>query len=116
MRSRSQRSWGNYGARYSIEPALRNPSAQPRAARLVFGSNVTGSADVPGNTWNGAMAVSVDGAAPGIETVYVRPTVPRDEIGTYALPANTTRTVTLDFIVPGLITAGSQLLLESMAG
>ncbi|MFB7025722.1 MULTISPECIES: DUF3370 family protein [unclassified Streptomyces] len=116
LRDSSQRSWGNYGARYSIELALRNPSAQPRTARLVFGSNVTGSTDVPGNTWNGAMAVSVDGATAGIQTVYVRPTAPRDTIGTYALPAGTTRTVTLDFVVPGLITAGSQLLLESVAG
>ncbi|MFB7299213.1 DUF3370 family protein [Streptomyces rubiginosohelvolus] len=112
----SQRSWGNYGARYSIELALRNPGTQPRTARLVFGSNVTGSTDVPGNTWNGAMAVSVDGAAPQIQTAYVRPTVPRDTIGTYTLPAGATRTVTLDFVVPGLITAGSQLLLESVTG
>ncbi|MFJ1958781.1 DUF3370 family protein [Streptomyces microflavus] len=110
----SQRSWGNYGAHYSIELALRNPSAQLRTARLVFGSNVTGATDVPGNTWNGAMAVSFDGAAPEIHTVYVRPTVPRDIIGTYALPPGATRTVALDFVVPGLITAGSQLLLESV--
>lgn len=112
----SQRSWGNYGARYSIELALRNPSAQPRTVRLVFGSNVTGSTDVPGNTWNGAMAVSVDGATPQLRTAYVRPTVPRDIIGTYALPAGATRTVALDFVVPGLITAGSQVLLESVPG
>ncbi|MFF9505198.1 DUF3370 family protein [Streptomyces sp. NPDC014656] len=110
----SQRSWGNYGARYSVEFALRNTSAQSRTARLVFGSNVTGSTDVPGNTWNGAMAVSVDGAAAQLQTVYVRPTVPRDTIGTYTLAAGATRTVKLDFTVPGLITAGSQLLLESV--
>ncbi|MET7826997.1 DUF3370 family protein [Streptomyces sp. NPDC005386] len=111
----SQRSWGNYGARYRVELALRNPAAQPRTARLVFGSNVTSATDVPGNTWNGAMAVAVDNDAPEFRTVYVRPTVPRDTIGTYTLPAGSTRTVVLDFVVPGLITAGSQLLLESVA-
>ncbi|MFD6417990.1 DUF3370 family protein [Streptomyces sp. NPDC060194] len=114
LRDSSQRSWGNYGARYSVELALRNTGAQSRTARLVFGSNVTGSTDVPGNTWNGAMAVSVDGAAAQLQTVYVRPTVPRDTIGTYTLAAGATRTVKLDFMVPGLITAGSQLLLESV--
>ncbi|MGW8887556.1 DUF3370 family protein [Streptomyces sp. NPDC055749] len=111
----SQRSWGNYGARYSVDLALRNPSSQPRTVRLVFGSNVTGSTDVPGNTWNGAMAVSVDGAPAALQTVYVRPTVPRDTIGSYQLAPGATRSVSLDFIVPGLITAGSQLLLESVA-
>ncbi|MFC9343925.1 DUF3370 family protein [Streptomyces sp. NPDC057020] len=112
----SQRSWGNYGARYSVDLDLRNPSSQSRTVRLVFGSNVTGPTDVPGNTWNGAVAVSVDGAAPQIQTVYVRPTAPRNTIGTYTLAPGATRSVGLDFIVPGLITAGSQLLLESIVG
>ncbi|MFD7569980.1 DUF3370 family protein [Streptomyces sp. NPDC059810] len=91
----SQRSWGNYGARYSVDLDLRNPSSQQRTVRLVFGSNVTGPTDVPGNTWNEALAVSIDGAAPQIQTVYVRPTAPRDTIGTYTLapapPARWTR-------------------------
>ncbi|MFJ3439059.1 hypothetical protein ACIPMU_36700 [Streptomyces cyaneofuscatus] len=41
---------------------------------------------------------------------------PRDNVGTYTLLAGATRTVTLDFVLQGLITAGSQLLLESVTG
>ncbi|MFE1231067.1 DUF3370 family protein [Streptomyces sp. NPDC058745] len=110
----SQRSWGNYGARYDLDFALINTSSQARTVRVTFGSNVTGTQDVPGNTWNGAMAVSADGGPQEIQTIYVRPTVPRDTIGQYTIPANGQRSLQLAFYVPGLITAGSQLLLESV--
>ncbi|MFB7652981.1 MULTISPECIES: DUF3370 family protein [unclassified Streptomyces] len=112
----SQRSWGNYGARYDIDLALRNTGSTARTVDLTFGSNVTGTQDVPGNTWNGAVAVREDGGPRRTQTVYVRPTVPRDLIGRYVLAAGQERTVALEFYVPGLITAGSQLLLESVAG
>ncbi len=46
--------------------------------------------------------------------VTVHAAVPRDTRATYALAAGVTRTVGLDFTVPGLITAGSQPLLESV--
>ncbi|GAA4981832.1 DUF3370 family protein [Kitasatospora paranensis] len=110
----SQRSWGNYGMRYAIRTRLTNSSAQTRTVVLTFASNVTGTTDVPGDTWNGAAAVSVNGGSPQIITLYVRPTVPRCEIGRYTLPAGSSTLVELDFEVPGLITAGSQLLLESI--
>lgn len=110
----SLRSWGNYGAWYDIDLRLRNPSAGARSVRVTFGSNVTAATDVPGDTWNGAMAVSVDGGQETVRTVYVRPTVPRDTLAELALPAGATRSVRLRFLVPGLITAGSQILLESV--
>ncbi|GAA4831198.1 DUF3370 family protein [Kitasatospora terrestris] len=110
----SQRSWGNYGMRYAVRARLTNPSAQDRTAVLTFGSNITGTTDVPGDTWNGAASVRVDGGTPGITTLYVRPTVPRCEIGRYRLAPGASTLVELEFEVPGLITAGSQLLFESV--
>ncbi|MGW2478017.1 DUF3370 family protein [Streptomyces sp. NPDC001665] len=110
----SARSWGNYGVRYDIDLELRNPASADRTVRLTFGSNVTAATDVPGNTWNGAMALSVDGGAETVQTVYVRPTVPRDELVTLTVAGGGSRRVALRFMVPGLITAGSQLLLESV--
>lgn len=110
----SQRSWGNYGSWYDISLMLRNPSAEQRTVQLTFGSNITGPTDVPGDTWNGALGMSVDHGHEEIRTVYVRPTMPRDLLATVAVPAHRTRHVRLRFIVPGLISAGSQLLLESV--
>ncbi|MEV4411838.1 hypothetical protein [Catellatospora sp. NPDC049609] len=57
--------------------------------------------------------MSVDGSA-AVQTLYTRPTVPLDQIGTYAVGAGASRTLTLTFYVPGLITAGQQLLLETI--
>ncbi|MFF3890385.1 DUF3370 family protein [Streptomyces sp. NPDC001914] len=110
----SQRSWGNYGSWYNIDLLLRNNGAESRTVQLTFGSNVTGTTDVPGNTWNGAVAVSVDNAPEDIVTTYVRPTVPRDTLQTVTVATGQSRAVSLRFLVPGLITAGSQLLLESI--
>ncbi|WP_338692936.1 DUF3370 family protein [Streptomyces sp. Q6] len=110
----SQRSWGNYGSWYDIGLKLRNRSTLPRTVRLTFGSNITGPVDVPGNTWNGALGLSVDDAPETIRTVYVRPTVPRDTLATLTVEPQTLRRVRLRFLVPGLISAGSQLLLESI--
>ncbi|MEU5388891.1 DUF3370 family protein [Kitasatospora cineracea] len=110
----SQRSWGNYGMRYAVRARLTNPSAEGRTAVLTFGSNVTAATDVPGDTWNGAASVRVDGGAARIATLYVRPTVPRCEIGRYVLAPGASTLVELEFEVPGLITAGSQLLFESV--
>ncbi|MCD0484261.1 DUF3370 domain-containing protein [Streptacidiphilus sp. ASG 303] len=110
----SQRSWGNYGMRYAVALRLRNPSGTARTVALTFGSNVTGTVDVPGDTWNGAATLRVDGGTAQVRTVYVRPTVPRCGLGSFLLPAGGETLLELDFEVPGLITAGSQLLLESV--
>ncbi|MFI0724168.1 DUF3370 family protein [Streptomyces sp. NPDC021224] len=110
----SQRSWGNYGMRYAVRLQLANPSQNARTVALTFGSNVTAATDVPGDTWNGAATLTVDGGTPQLTTVYVRPTAPRCPLGTFLLPPGGRTLVELDFEVPGLITAGSQLLLESV--
>ncbi|MDI1463449.1 DUF3370 family protein [Catellatospora sp. KI3] len=109
----STRSWGNYGHHYTIRLVLQNTAATSRTARVTFGSNITGATDVPGNTWNGPIAVTDNGTTV-VQTVYTRPTVPLDQLGTYTVAPGASRTLTLDFYVPGLITAGSQLLLESI--
>ncbi|MFJ5520901.1 DUF3370 family protein [Streptomyces griseoluteus] len=114
LRDSSQRSWGNYGAWYDIDLRLHNRTCQPRSVQLTFGSNVTGTADVPGDTWNGAAALSVNEGSEEVVTVYVRPTVPRDSLTTVSLAPSTSGRFHMRFLVPGLITAGSQLLLESV--
>ncbi|WP_428957474.1 DUF3370 family protein [Streptomyces sp. cg35] len=110
----SQRSWGNYGSWYDITLLLRNPMAQERTVQITFGSNITGATDVPGDTWNGALGLSIDRAPEQVRTVYVRPTAPRDTLSALTLPPHGRREIRMRFIVPGLISAGSQLLLESV--
>ncbi|MBO1332311.1 DUF3370 family protein [Streptomyces sp. VRA16 Mangrove soil] len=110
----SQRSWGNYGSWYDIGLRLRNTSCEPRTVRVTFGSNITAATDVPGDTWNGALGLTVDDGPEEIVTGYVRPTEPRDTLATLSVPPRGSRDVRLRFIVPGLISAGSQLLLESV--
>ncbi|MEU8002287.1 DUF3370 family protein [Catellatospora sp. NPDC049111] len=113
MGDSSTRSWGNYGHRYTIRLVLQNPSTSARTVKVTFASNLVAATDVPGNTWNGPATVTVDGSG-AVQTLYTRPTVPLDQIGTYTVGANTSRTLTLTFYVPGLITAGQQLLLQTV--
>ncbi|MEW2445772.1 DUF3370 family protein [Micromonospora marina] len=109
----SSRTWGNYGHRYTIRLLLRNPGTTARTVRLTFASNVTGPRDVPGNTWNGPAAVTVDGTTT-VQTLYTRPTAPLDPIGTYTIGPAASRSLVVDLYVPGLITAGQQLLLQTL--
>lgn len=110
----SQRSWGNYGMRYAVQLQLHNPSTAARSVKVTFGSNITGTTDVPGDTWNGAASLRVDQGTPRITTLYTRPTAPRSDLGTFLLQPGAQTLLELDFEVPGLISAGSQLLLESV--
>lgn len=114
LRDSSQRSWGNYGMRYDIDMSLHNPSSQPRRVRLDFGSNITAATDVPGDTWNGAMALREGSGRARIATVYTRPTAPLSPLADCRIPPCRVTQVRIRFEVPGLITAGSQLLLRSI--
>jgi hypothetical protein len=46
-------------------------------------------------------------------TVYTRPSAPRQQLAVLTLEPGERRTVTLETYVPGLITAGAHLLLET---
>ncbi len=104
----SDRSYGNYGMAYQLELELRNPWPGRRRVRVSFASNVAGDLDSPSFTWSGPMVI--DGAS---QVVFVTPRAPRQELAEFVLDPGEVRTVQLNALVPGLITAGSHLLFEA---
>jgi hypothetical protein len=105
----SERSHGNYGHRFVLDFSLCNPGATTRSVRLRFVSHKTGAVDEPSQTWNGP--VRVDGV---VQDVSTRPTAPSHEMGVYMVEADGCRVVPVELYVPGLITAGQQLVFESI--
>jgi len=102
----SEKSYGNYGMSYAV--TLNLCSEAPRTVRIGFASNFTSEGDSPTFTWNGP--IEVDGA---VVDVYTRPTDPQQDLTTVSLPGGDCQDVALRLLVPGLITAGQQIILES---
>ncbi len=105
----SERSHGNYGHRYTLDLSLCNAGDAARMVRIRFVSHKTGVVDEPSQTWNGP--VRVDGAVLDVST---RPTAPSFTLGTWEIDPRGCRAVPVAFYVPGLITGGQQLVLESL--
>jgi Protein of unknown function (DUF3370) len=105
----AERSYANYGHKYDVTLALKNSSITQRRVRLSFGSNVTSPQDRPSFTYNGPIQVNNR-----IQDVYTKPTAPRNELETVTIAANARIEIRLQFYVPGLITIGQQLILESL--
>lgn len=103
----AERTWGNYGHRYDVTLALRNPSSRARRVRVFFTSNVVGADDRPSFTWNAPMLV--DGT---LRTLWTRPTEPRQLLAEVTVPAGEEVPVHLETVVPGLVTANAHLLVH----
>jgi hypothetical protein len=105
----AERSYANYGHKYDVTLALKNSSITQQRVRLSFGSNVTSPQDRPSFTYNGPIQVNNR-----IQDVYTKPTAPRNELETVTIATNARIEIRLQFYVPGLITIGQQLILESL--
>jgi len=106
----ASRTYGNYGHRYDLTLTLNNRSTSARTVRLSFASNLVKSEDVnPGTTYNGP--VLLNGT---LKDVYTRPTAPKQWLATWTIQPGAYFNARLSFYIPGLITAGQQLILESI--
>ena len=104
----STQSYGNYGMLYALQISLCAAS-ETRTVALRLGSNFTAPTNTPSFTWNGP--VRIDDA---VVDVYTTPTAPSVEIAQRVIAAGDCEDVTIELPVPGLITAGQQLVLESL--
>ena len=104
----ARRTFGNYGHKYDLTIVLNNSSTSARRIRLSFASNDT-SAPV-GSLYNGPIRLNNQ-----IKDILNTPTNPKDVLETFEVPANNSTNITIQFYVPGLITIGQQLILESIA-
>jgi hypothetical protein len=105
MTGASAKTYGNYGHKYSVKFHLYNNNAVTKTVKLYFASNAV-NASQSNATWNGP--VKMNGS---VINVYTRLNAPRQQLSTWNVPPGLFN-VTLDFYVPGLITANQQLIFE----
>lgn len=103
----SDESFGNYGMSYSVRFRLCAEDGS-RTVGLRFGSNFVDDVDVPSFTWGGPLRINGK-----VVDVTTRPTAPSVPLSEHFVPAGGCSEVLIDFVVPGLITGGQQLVLES---
>ncbi|UTA48293.1 DUF3370 family protein [Simiduia sp. 21SJ11W-1] len=101
----SDRTHGNYGHRYQVTLHVKNTQSFARTVSFSFASNLTGSG--PSFTWNSP--AKLNGS---LKNIYVTPQNPAQFLNSYSVPAQGSRSITLDLYVPGLITTNQQLILE----
>jgi hypothetical protein len=104
----AERTFANYGHYYDVTLALHNNGGSSRTVRLSMASNVTGSSDSPSFTYNGP--ISLNGTR---KDIYTRPTAPKNVLATWTVAPGDFN-ARIRFYVPGLITIGAQLILESL--
>jgi hypothetical protein len=99
------RTFGNYGHRYDVKIRLRSAPGTMRRVRVSFASNANPG---PSSTYHGP--VQVNGT---VVTVLTTLKEPRRVLGIFNVPS-AGKDLALSFYVPGLISAGQQLVLESI--
>jgi hypothetical protein len=111
----ADRTYANYGHKYDVTLALRNPADSARRVRLSFATNLVKEQDSPSFAFHGPIRVN-DGVNDTVQDIYVKPTAPRQPLlDDLLLEAGASRPLRLQFFVPGLITIGHQLILEVLA-
>jgi len=105
----AERTWGNYGHRYIVEIDLQNPGPEPRTVRLAIASLFTAATNDPSFTWSAPMQVGPVGD-PQVVQAWTTPTEPLDELGSWMIAGEGELSLRVETYVPGLITAGQQLL------
>lgn len=103
----SDESFGNYGMAYDLVLRLCADEGA-RTVALRFGSNFVADDDTPSFTWAGPVRLLGE-----LVDVLTTPTAPSMELGEQTIAARSCVDVDLSFVVPGLITGGQQLVLES---
>jgi hypothetical protein len=105
MSGASSKTYGNYGHHYSVLFHLHNNNTVNKTVKLYFASNSIDSTK-SNATWNGQ--VKMNGS---FFTVYTQLNAPRQQLSSWNIPPGLFN-VTLEFYVPGLITANQQLIFE----
>lgn len=105
MASASSKTYGNYGHHYSVLFHLHNNNTVNKTVNLYFASNSTDSTK-SNATWNGQLKMNGS-----YFTVYTQLNAPRQQLSSWSIPPGLFN-VTLEFYVPGLITANQQLIFE----
>jgi hypothetical protein len=108
LRDSSTRSNGNYGREYNIRLKVVNPATTPQTVRVWFASNAIRAKRTLLN--NGAVRFNKV-----IRQVVTTPTRPRQELTSIPLlvAPQSTLTIPLEFIIPGLSSAGQALIIET---
>jgi hypothetical protein len=106
MSGASSKTYGNYGHKYSVTFRLQNNNSVTKTVKLYFASNSV-DATKSNATWNGP--IKMNGS---VVNVYTRLNAPRQQLSTWSVPPGLFN-VTLEFYVPGLITANQQLIFET---
>lgn len=103
----SSRSYGNYGHKYKVVFRLSNNNSSSKTVRLYFASNSVNAAQ-SNATWNGPLRMNGS-----VVNVYTKLNAPRQRLSSWTVPPGQFN-VTLEFFVPGLITANQQLIFEML--
>lgn len=105
----SDRTYGNYGHEYNIFLDLNNPSATTRTISLSFAHRVVGG-NSPSHTFNAPMLINGSRVM-----VFTTPSSPKDTLlSQFRISPGDTKTISIRFFAPGLLTTGHQLILEAL--
>ena len=107
----ADRTFANYGHEFKLKLALKNQSPTTRSIKISFAHRidriVTGKE--PSHTYNGPMQVNGNRVL-----VFTTPSSPTQTLlSGLSIAPGTSKTVSIDFFAPGLITIGHQLILEA---
>jgi hypothetical protein len=101
----ASKTYGNYGHYYDLGLNLTNNTGVMRRVKVYFASNITGSG--PSFTYHGPLLQN------GVlKELFVTPTAPKQLLADWQVPPGLFD-ATFKFYIPGLITANSQLVVES---
>ncbi len=105
----SPRTYANYGHKYDVTIALHNPGTTSRTVRFSLASNYLNSTNSPSFTYNGP--ITLNGT---LKNIYTTPTSPKNTLSTWTIAPGANFNARVIFYVPGLITIGQQIILESI--
>lgn len=108
----ASRTYGNYGHYYDVTLKLINPTTRIRNMAISFAFN---SPDLTKQNarYAGPVKVKVGSNAETTVQVLNRLNNPRKNLANFTVAANNSETIKIRFYVPGLITAGNQLIVEA---
>lgn len=104
----AERSYGNNGWKYGLDMSLTNGTDTPKTVSMWFAHHLQHSFGQQGYTWNGPIEVG-----DRIRSVLTTPTRPKTRLETWVVEPGKTVRIPIKFYVPGLVTGGAQLILES---
>lgn len=105
----ADRTYGNYGHEFDTTLRLYNTGSRARRVRLSFGTSLTSATNTPSFTFNSAArynGANVD--------LFTTPTLPRQLLSTFGVPANDFYDARILVTIAGLGVTNQQLILETV--